>query len=208
MQELTTQVSRPSVDAIQEFKVVTSPYSAEYGRSPGAAVSVSTKSGTNDIHGTAYEFLRNEHMDSIDFFSKRAGAAKPANDQNQFGGNIGGPIVPNTAFFFADYDTRHQRQEVVPVADRKGQVRDLRLRDYGAERGVVGVQPPRRLGDVDRLGEGAHVQDDVHPRALGHFQRQRLHAFFETGQLDGDVVGAGKQVDEEKRAAVGGLLLS
>src|SRR6185436_2191672 len=59
VQELTTQVSRPSVDAIQEFKVVTSPYSAEYGRSPGAAVSVSTKSGTNTIHGTFYEFYRN-----------------------------------------------------------------------------------------------------------------------------------------------------
>jgi Carboxypeptidase regulatory-like domain/TonB-dependent Receptor Plug Domain len=122
VQELTTQVSRPSVDAIQEFKVVTSPYSAEYGRSPGAAVSVSTKSGTNDIHGTAYEYFRNEHMDSIDFFSERAGAAKPANDQNQFGGNIGGPIVPNTAFFFADYEgTRITRGVTrltrVPTAD-------------------------------------------------------------------------------------------
>ena len=84
VQELTTQVSRPSVDAIQEFKVVTSPYSAEYGRSPGAAVSVSTKSGTNDFHGTGYEYFRNDSFDSNDFFSKRAGAAKPANDQNQY----------------------------------------------------------------------------------------------------------------------------
>ena len=84
VQELTTQVSRPSVDAIQEFKVVTSPYSAEYGRSPGAAVSVSTKSGTNGLKGTVYDFFRNESFDSIDFFSKRANAAKPANDQNQY----------------------------------------------------------------------------------------------------------------------------
>jgi hypothetical protein len=68
VQELTTQVSRPSVDAIQEFKVVTSPYSAEYGRSPGAAVSVSTKSGTNDFHGTTYEYFRNDTFDSSDFF--------------------------------------------------------------------------------------------------------------------------------------------
>ena len=124
VQELTTQVSRPSVDAIQEFKVVTSPYSAEYGRSPGAAVSVSTKSGTNDIHGTAYEYFRNEHLDSIDFFSERAGAAKPANDQNQFGGNIGGPIIQNTAFFFADYEgTRITRGVTrltrVPTADER-----------------------------------------------------------------------------------------
>ena len=70
VQELTTQVSRPSVDAIQEFKVVTSPYSAEYGRSPGAAVSVSTKSGTNAFHGTAYEYFRNERSTRIDFFSQ------------------------------------------------------------------------------------------------------------------------------------------
>ena len=62
VQELTTQVSRPSVDAIQEFKVVTSPYSAEYGRSPGAAVSVSTKSGTNDFHGTGYEYLPQRYV--------------------------------------------------------------------------------------------------------------------------------------------------
>jgi hypothetical protein len=104
VQELTTQVSRPSVDSIQEFKVVTSPYSAEYGRSPGAAISVTTKSGTNDIHGTAYDFFRNEGMDSNNFFSKRAGLAKPSNDQNQFGGNVGGPIAKDRAFFFVDYE--------------------------------------------------------------------------------------------------------
>jgi hypothetical protein len=126
VQELTTQVSRPSVDAIQEFKVVTSPYSAEYGRSPGAAVSVSTKSGSNSIHGTGYEFFRNDSMDSIDFFSKRANSPKPANDQHQYGGNVGGPILRDRAFFFADYEgTRITRgvtrlTRVPTVADRAG----------------------------------------------------------------------------------------
>jgi hypothetical protein len=124
VQELTSQVSRPSVDAIQEFKVVTSPYSAEYGRSPGAAVSVSTKSGTNEIHGTAYDFFRNEKMDTIDFFSKRANQPKPANDQNQFGGNLGGPIIKDKAFFFVDYEgTRITRGVTrltsVPTADQR-----------------------------------------------------------------------------------------
>ena len=124
VQELTTQVSRPSVDAIQEFKVVTSPYSAEYGRSPGAAISVSTKSGTNVIRGTAYEYFRSESLDSTDFFTKRAGAAKPANDQNQFGGNLGGPIIKNNAFFFSDYEgTRITRGVAritkVPTADER-----------------------------------------------------------------------------------------
>jgi hypothetical protein len=126
VQELTSQVSRPSVDAIQEFKVVTSPYSAEYGRSPGAAISVSTKSGTNTIKGTAYEYFRNDAMDSIDYFSKAAGAKKAANKQNQYGGNVGGPLVKDRAFFFLDWEgTRIDRGVTrltrVPTAnDRAG----------------------------------------------------------------------------------------
>ena len=130
VQELTSQVSRPSVDAINEFKIVTSPYSAEYGRSPGAAISVSTKSGTNEFHGTAYDFFRNQKMDTIDFISKRAAAltnttpVKPANKQNQFGGNLGGPLIKDRAFFFVDYEgtriTRGvTRLTVVPTAAQR-----------------------------------------------------------------------------------------
>jgi hypothetical protein len=134
VQELTTQVSRPSVDAIQEFKVVTSPYSAEYGRSPGAAVSVSTKSGTNAFHGTGYEYFRNEKMDTIDFFSERAGAAKPQNDQNQYGGNLGGPLVRDHAFFFSDFEgTRITRGVTrltrVPTADERAGIFTSAVRD-------------------------------------------------------------------------------
>ena len=134
VQELTSQVSRPSVDAIQEFKVVTSPYSAEYGRSPGAAVSVSTKSGTNDFHGTGYEYFRNDAMDTIDYFSQRAGAAKAANKQNQYGGNLGGPIVRGKAFFFGDMEgTRIDRGVIrltrVPTADDRNGVFSSAVRD-------------------------------------------------------------------------------
>ena len=134
VQELTTQVSRPSVDAIQEFKVVTSPYSAEYGRSPGAAVSVSTKSGTNGFKGTAYEYFRNDSMDSIDFISKRANSAKPTNDQNQYGGNLGGPLVKDRGFFFADFEgTRITRGVTrltrVPTADERAGIFTSAVRD-------------------------------------------------------------------------------
>jgi Carboxypeptidase regulatory-like domain/TonB-dependent Receptor Plug Domain len=104
VQELTTQVSRPSIDAIQEFKIVTSPYSAEYGRAPGGAVSVTTKSGTNEIHGTGYEYFRNDSLDTIDFFSKLNNQPKLQNSQNQFGGNLGGPIIKDRSFFFVDYE--------------------------------------------------------------------------------------------------------
>jgi len=134
VQELTSQVSRPSVDAIQEFKVVTSPYSAEYGRSPGGAISVSTKSGTNDIHGTLYDYYRNEGMDSNDFFSKRANQPKPSNDQNQFGANLGGPISKDKAFFFLDYEgTRITRGVTrvtsVPTADQRAGIFTSAVRD-------------------------------------------------------------------------------
>ena len=111
VQELSTQVSRPSIDSIEEFKVVTSPYSAEYGRSPGAAISVTTKSGTNAFRGAAYDYYRDDRFDSNSYFNEdyrteRGLAPNPkfANDQNQFGASLGGPIVKDKAFFFADYE--------------------------------------------------------------------------------------------------------
>jgi outer membrane receptor protein involved in Fe transport len=113
VQELTTQVSRPSVDSIGEFKVVTSAYSAEFGRSPGAAISVTTKSGTNAFHGTGYEFLRNAKFNSNDFYSIRQGAAKPEHKQNDFGGNLGGPIMRGKAFFFGDVEATRLTQGVI-----------------------------------------------------------------------------------------------
>ncbi len=150
VQELTSQVSRPSVDAIQEFKIVTSPYSAEYGRSPGAAVSVSTKSGTNQIHGTVYDFFRNESMDTVDFFSKRAGQKVPTNDQNQFGGNLGGPIIKDKAFFFVDYEgtriTRGvTRLTVVPTADQRAGILP------GVRDPLTGVAFPGGVIPADRI---------------------------------------------------------
>jgi outer membrane receptor protein involved in Fe transport len=113
VQELTTQISRPSVDAIEEFKVVTSPYAAEYGWSPGAAIIVNTKSGTNSLHGTGYDFYRNDRFDSINFFAQRANQPKSKNNQNQFGGNLGGPVLKNRAFFFGDFEATRIKQGVL-----------------------------------------------------------------------------------------------
>jgi len=113
VQELSTQVSRPSIDAINEFKVVTSPFTAEYGRAAGGAIVVTTKSGTNRMFGTAYDYFRNEGFDSKSYFAKRQNLDKPANDQNQFGLNIGGPIVRNRAFFFADFEATRITQGVL-----------------------------------------------------------------------------------------------
>ncbi len=83
----------PPVDATQEFRVQTNNFSAEFGRSAGAVVNFSIKSGTNQLHGSAYEFLRNKVLNANNFFQNRAGNARPAFIQNQFGGSAGGPIT-------------------------------------------------------------------------------------------------------------------
>ena len=98
-----SQAVKPPVDAVAEFKVVTNNTAAEYGYRAGAKVLVQTKSGTNNFHGSAYEFLRNDALDGTNFFANRAGADKPTYRQNQFGGTIGGPIVKNKSFFFFSY---------------------------------------------------------------------------------------------------------
>jgi outer membrane receptor protein involved in Fe transport len=113
VQELSTQVSRPSIDAIGEFKVVTSPFAAEYGRAPGGAIVVTTKSGTNQIRGTAYDYFRDESFDSRTYFAERSNLDKPANNQNQFGFNTGGPLVKNRAFFFGDFEATRITQGVL-----------------------------------------------------------------------------------------------
>jgi hypothetical protein len=89
------------VDAIQEFSVLTSNYSAEYGKTSGGIVNAITRSGTNAFHGSAYEFLRNSKLDAANFFER--GQRTPFK-RNQFGGAIGGPIIRDRTFFFADYE--------------------------------------------------------------------------------------------------------
>jgi Carboxypeptidase regulatory-like domain/TonB-dependent Receptor Plug Domain len=116
VQELSTEGAHPSVDTIAQFNIITNPYSSEYGRSPGAVVSVNTKSGTNTFHGLAYEYVRNQLFDANDFFSDRSHLPKPENNQNQFGGNFGGPLVKNRLFFFFEYDGTRIKQGVSRIS--------------------------------------------------------------------------------------------
>ena len=134
VQELSTQLSRPSIDAIGEFKVVTTPFTAEYGRAPGATISVTTKSGNNTLRGTGYYYFRDERFDANTFFSNRSALPKPTNNQNQFGGSLGGPLRVGRAFFFADYEgTRITRGVLrtgtVPTADQRRGVFTSPIRD-------------------------------------------------------------------------------
>ncbi len=100
---LQTVVIFPSVDALDEFKLQTSTYSAEFGRSLGGVVNLQIKSGTNAAHGSGFEFMRNDAFDANNFFNIRAGRAKPEFSQHQFGGTYGGPIAKNKSFLFFDY---------------------------------------------------------------------------------------------------------
>jgi outer membrane receptor protein involved in Fe transport len=92
------------VDAIQEFSVLTSNYSAEYGKTSGGVVNAITKSGTNQFHGSAYEFLRNSALDADNFFDNATGTPKPPFRRNQFGASAGGPIRKDRTFIFGDYE--------------------------------------------------------------------------------------------------------
>ena len=103
-------INTVSVEAIAEFKATGSAFSAEYGRATGGVLNVTTKSGTNRFHGTAFEFFRNDALDANSFFSNRSGLAKPPLRWNQFGGNFGGPIARDRIFFFVNYEGAQVRR--------------------------------------------------------------------------------------------------
>ena len=116
------EVIKPSVDAIAEFKVVTNGYAAEFGRSSSGVVSVSIKSGTNQLHGTAYEFLRNDAIDAKNLFA----TARPPYKRNDYGASAGAPIIRNKLFIFGDFEIFSIRQSTTEVdtvptlAERQG----------------------------------------------------------------------------------------
>lgn len=129
----------PSIDGVQEFKLLTSTFSAEFGRTGGGVVNIVTKSGTNAFHGTLFEFLRNRNLDSNNFFNNRSNISRQPFVFNQFGGSLGGPVqLPkiydgrNRTFFFFGYDGTRVRRAVnfvgsVPTAlQRAGDFSDTR----------------------------------------------------------------------------------
>ena len=118
----------PNLDAIAEFRIVTSNFDAEYGEFSGGQVSVVTKNGSNELHGSAFDFLRNTDVDARNYFSPTRGVYR----QNQFGGTLGGPIRRDKLFYFMDYQGTRQTQGIdtgeisVPSnADRTGNLSDF-----------------------------------------------------------------------------------
>jgi hypothetical protein len=137
-----------SIDAVQEVHVQTSTYAPEFGRMPGAQVSVVTRSGTNEIHGSLYEFLRNDALDANNWFANSRTLDKPPLRHNQFGGTVGGPILRDRTFFFVSYEA-------------------LRLR-----LGLVGITAVPSPGARQRTPEALRGLIDAFPvsngRSLGH----------------------------------------
>jgi Carboxypeptidase regulatory-like domain/TonB dependent receptor len=164
----TNYVVLPPVDAIQEFKVQTSDFSAEFGRSGAAVLNATIKSGTNDLHGSAWEFFRNDKLDAADFFENAHNVKKGALRQNQFGVTAGGPIViphvyngKNKLFFFADYEGLRRVQGTIltgtvpTVAERNSwnaAGATLDLTDYITDPSRVGTTTTDLLGRTAPVG--------------------------------------------------------
>ena len=127
----------PNLDSIAEFRILTNNFDAEYGNYSGGVINVVTKSGSNALHGSGFEFLRNTDLDARNFFSPDRSFYR----QNQFGGTLGGPLKKNKLFFFGDYQGTRQSQGVdtglIPVpslADRSGQSQRYRIVAHGLGR--------------------------------------------------------------------------
>lgn len=103
------------LDDIQEFRIQTSTFAPEFGRTPGAQVSIVTRSGTNAFHGSLFEYLRNDHLDANNWFADQQGLPKPEERQNDFGGVVGGPILKDRTFFFFSYEGLRLRQPITEV---------------------------------------------------------------------------------------------
>ncbi|HKE20856.1 MAG TPA: TonB-dependent receptor [Bryobacteraceae bacterium] len=153
----------PPADAVQEFKMTTSGFNARNGNTTGAVVNVSTKSGGNKLHGTLYEFFRNEHLSANDFFSNRAGVARPVLRYDRYGGSVGGPVfLPklydgrNRTFFFYAHENLPDiypepgTYTVPTAAERQGNFSALgQLGDLIYDP-LTGVDDPARAGHVIR----------------------------------------------------------
>ena len=160
----TNFVVLPPLDAIQEFKVQTSDYSAQFGRAGGAILNATIKSGTNNFHGTAWEYVRNDLLDAADWFEDAGQVHKGEYRQNQFGATIGGPIFKNKVFFFADYEGVRKRQGTVftstvpTMAERNSGYTDLSA--------IVNGQKGTQTDDLGRVFPVGTIFDPATTRAV------------------------------------------
>jgi len=149
----------PTQDAIQEFRVQTNNLGPEFGRLAGGAINLTTKSGTNTFHGSAYEFFRNRALNANTFFNNRAGVQRPAFSQNQYGANVGGPVVKDKTFFFFSWEGFRLRQGASYVYTVPTD--PMRTGDFSNVRNASGTMIPifDPLTTCGRLGNPACARD-------------------------------------------------
>jgi hypothetical protein len=208
---LGTTQALVSVDALQEFRVESSTYSAEYGRNPGGQISMVTRSGTNDWHGNVFDYFRNEALDANNWFNDNTvpTTRKPPERQNDFGGTLGGPVrIPhfydgkNRTFFFFSYEGLRLAQ---PTAAGLNVVPDLALRQSstGPTQQVLNAFPLPTPGAPD-LGNGlgeyigswsnpSHV--DTTSVRMDHNLGQRIQLFFRFSDTPSDTVTRGTSIN-------------
>lgn len=162
----TAYVIGPSVEAIGEMQILTNGYNAEYGRAAGGVVNVTIKSGTNDIHGTVFEFLQNDNLNANTWEANRLGRKKGAFIQNQFGAAVGGPLIKDRTFWFADYQ-------------------GTRISDGSLSSTVTIPTPAFRNGDFSGLLSGQTIGND---KAGNTIQGGQIFNPFSGRTIDGTLV--------------------
>ena len=168
----TNYVVLPPIEAVQEFKVETSGFSAEFGRSAGAVLNATIKSGTNQFHGAAWEFFRNDKLDAADYFEDAGGVPKGELRQNQFGFTFGGPVIKNKIFFFGDYEGLRRVQGTIQTAsvptlvDRNGGYTNLS--DLINQTGAISdcAAAGARCDDLGRVIPSGTILDPATTRAV------------------------------------------
>lgn len=130
-----TVLNSISIEALEEFKVTTNAFSAEYGRATGGVINLTTRSGTNQYHGTLLYFLRNDKLDATNFFSNRSNLGKPPLRHNQYGGNLGGPVIKDKLFFFYNFEGATIRRGrtisgTVPTPTYLGLLKNSKMREH------------------------------------------------------------------------------
>jgi hypothetical protein len=164
----TAEIPVPNPDTIQEFRVQTAMYDATSGRDAGAAVDVITRSGTNSLHGTVFEFFRNEDLDANDWFAKRQGQARPVLRQNQYGVTASGPIIKNKLLVFGSYQGTRQLNATDPTNNKLDHLPPLTNDRSAAGLGAVFAGDYGYLGPA--FGTIAADGSNIAPQALALFQ--------------------------------------
>jgi outer membrane receptor protein involved in Fe transport len=163
-----------SQDAVKEFQVNRNAYSVEYGRAGGAVINVVTKSGTNEFHGTAFEFFRDKGMNANDYINVINGRAQSNYHYNQFGASLGGPLVKDQLFFFANYDGQRNTNGQPVILNTSG----LNLSDPNTAAGLAKLQPLTNSYDRGQNQDVFLLKGDWEASSVGHlsmrYNRQRF----------------------------------